>query len=457
MSILKESTHLANTPFFTVGELSQSLKRTLEETFSYVRVRGEISGFKKHTSGHAYLSLKDPEGLISVVCWKGVYQSLSLELEDGMDVIATGRVTTYPGRSQYQLVLEKVELAGRGALLKILEERKERLRQEGLFDSAFKKKLPYLPQVIGIITSSTGAVIQDILHRFQERFPVHVLLWSVAVQGEKASFEVVKAIEGFNSLTNENVIPKPDLLIVARGGGSLEDLWAFNEENVVRSVFKSQIPLISAIGHETDITLIDFVADKRAPTPTAAAEIAVPVKQDLLEKILTYHRRFVLLGKQRLLTEAQNLRILKERLGSPEYLLEIKMQKLDDTSEKLSSGLEKMILQARLRFLKILPKLSPPRNLLIKEAARLEILDAVLSQAIKAFFVKYTQVLKNMSVVLEMSSYMKILERGFVLVREESNGLPVTSALKLEENQILSLIFKDGERRVLVGTPKKAS
>ena len=448
---------LSNTPLFTVGELSQSLKRTIETSFSYVRVRGEISGFKKHTSGHVYLSLKDQEALISVVCWKGLYQSFSLNLEDGMDVIATGRITTYPGRSQYQLVLEKVELAGRGALLKVLEERKERLRLEGLFESHFKKQLPYLPRVIGVITSPTGAVIQDILHRLQERFPVHVLVWPVNVQGENSALQVTAAIEGFNALDPSGSIPKPDLLIVARGGGSLEDLWAFNEECVVRAAFKSQIPLISAIGHETDVTLIDFVADKRAPTPTAAAEMAVPVRQDLLEKVIDQHRRLILLGRQRLVKENQALRILGERLGNPKRFLEINLQKLDDLSEKLVSGLEKRILMARLCFFKILPKLRPPQDLLTSSAYRLKTVNLALTQALKGMLSSYTQILKQTGTLLEMTSYTKILERGFVLVRDKTTRVPVTSATKILENQVLSLIFKDGERDVIADSQKKSS
>ncbi|MBS0186025.1 MAG: exodeoxyribonuclease VII large subunit [Proteobacteria bacterium] len=443
-------TSLSNTPLFTVGELSQSLKRTVESTFSHVRVRGEISGFKKHTSGHVYLSLKDQDALISVVCWKGVYQSFSLNLEDGMDVIATGRVTTYPGRSQYQLVLEKVELAGRGALLKILEERKERLRQEGLFESIYKKQLPYLPRVIGIITSPTGAVIQDILHRLRERFPVHVLIWPVSVQGENSAQQVASAIEGFNALREDGALPRPDLLIVARGGGSLEDLWAFNEECVIRAAFKSEIPLISAIGHETDVTLIDFVSDKRAPTPTAAAEMAVPVRADLLEKIIDQHRRLILLGRQCLVKEAQNLRILQEKLGSPKRLIEVHIQKLDDLSEKLILSLEKRILQARLHFLNILPRLKKPQDLITHGEHRLKSLEVALTHALKMIFSNQERLLKQAEIVLEMTSYTKILERGFVLVRDQKTQVPITSALKAQENQTLSLIFKDGERDVIV-------
>lgn len=434
-----------NAPTFTVGELSQALKQTLEDDFSYVRVRGEISGFKHHTSGHVYLSLKDQDALISVVCWRGIYQNFSLRLEDGMDVIATGRITTYPGRSQYQLILEKVELAGRGALLKLLEERKERLREEGLFNPDLKRPIPFLPRVIGVITSPTGAVIQDILHRLKDRFPTRVLIWPVLVQGEGAAQQVVQAINGFNSLDPLGNIPKPDLLIVARGGGSLEDLWAFNEESVVRAAANNLIPLISAIGHETDTTLLDFVADKRAPTPTAAAEIAVPVRQDLLEKLLDYYRRLILLERQCLNEKKQSFQFLTERLGTPKRLLEPKIQKLDDLSDRLSHSLEKRILKSRLNLLKILPNLQPPKDLLIRTNHRFKNLESRLIQSITSRLKESIQNLKHLALLLEASSYTKILERGFVLVRDKTTGNPITSVDNVYPFETLSLTFKDGE------------
>ena len=270
-------------PEYTVTELSFALKKRVETEFARVRVRGEISGLKRHTSGHVYFALKDQDAVLDAVCWRGSFQNLDLRLQEGMEVIAVGRLTTYPGRSKYQIVVEGMELAGEGALLKLLEERKRKLAAEGLFDEARKKPLPFLPQLIGIVTSPTGAVIQDMLHRLADRFPVSVQMWPVAVQGEGAAAQISCAIRGFNSLSL-----KPDVLIVARGGGSLEDLWAFNEEVVVRAVAESQIPIISAVGHETDVTLIDFVADKRAPTPTAAAEFAVPVRSQMAQNLLQY-------------------------------------------------------------------------------------------------------------------------------------------------------------------------
>src|SRR4051794_37099702 len=275
----------ANLPEYTVSELSQALKRSVEENFSHVRVRGEISGYKRHSSGHCYFALKDAEAVLDAVCWRQTAIRLPIRPEDGMEVVCTGRLTTYPGRSKYQLVVDSIALAGIGALLRILEERRQRLAAEGLFAAERKKKLPFLPEVIGIVTSPTGAVIRDILHRLADRFPRRVLLWPVAVQGEGAAAQVAAAIEGFKRMGPGGPVPRPDLIIVARGGGSLEDLMAFNEEVVVRAAAASAIPLISAVGHETDTTLIDHASDRRAPTPTAAAEMAVPVRLDLVAEL----------------------------------------------------------------------------------------------------------------------------------------------------------------------------
>ena len=278
-------------PVYSIGELNAALKSVVEEKFSYVRVRGEISGFKRAASGHLYMALKDVDSNIDAVCWRGTADKIVIEPEDGLEVIATGRVTTYAARSKYQLTIESLEIAGEGALLKMIEERRRLLDAEGLFDEKSKKLLPYLPEIIGVITSPTGSVFQDIMHRLNDRFPRRVIIWPVLVQGDKAAEQIVAAIKGFNSLEEDGPLPRPDLLIVARGGGSLEDLMAFNEESIVREVAASKIPLISAVGHETDTTLIDYAADKRAPTPTAAAELAVPVRNELLVQMSDYEAR----------------------------------------------------------------------------------------------------------------------------------------------------------------------
>jgi exodeoxyribonuclease VII large subunit len=282
----------SNAAEFTVSEISNALKRTVEDAFGHVRVRGEISGYRgPHSSGHAYFALKDERARLEAVIWKGTMSKLRFRPEEGMEVIATGRLTTYPGSSKYQIVIDNLEPAGAGALMALLEERKRRLQAEGLFDPARKQLLPYMPRVIGVVTSPTGAVIRDILHRIADRFPLHVLVWPVRVQGETAGAEVSAAVAGFNALEHGGPIPRPDLLIVARGGGSLEDLWGFNDEGLARTVAASDIPVISAVGHETDWTLVDYAADVRAPTPTGAAELAVPVKADLQATIVSLHAR----------------------------------------------------------------------------------------------------------------------------------------------------------------------
>src|SRR5690348_16984320 len=283
---------LKNAPAFTVSELSSALKRTVEDAYGHVRVRGEISGFRgPHSSGHCYFALKDETAKIEAVIWKTAHARMRFKPQEGLEVIATGKLTTYPGSSKYQIVIEAIEPAGIGALMALLETRKKKLAAEGLFDEARKQLLPWLPEVIGVVTSPTGAVIRDILHRLEDRFPRRVLVWSVMVQGEGSAEQIARAIRGFNALPETGRIPRPDVLIVARGGGSLEDLWSFNEEIVVRAAAQSMIPLISAVGHETDVTLIDFVADKRAPTPTAAAEMAVPVRSELMAEVESLGRR----------------------------------------------------------------------------------------------------------------------------------------------------------------------
>jgi exodeoxyribonuclease VII large subunit len=332
---------LKNAPAFTVSELSSALKRTVEDAYGHVRVRGEISGFRgPHSSGHCYFALKDESAKIEAVIWKGVHGRMRFKPQEGLEVIATGKLTTYPGSSKYQIVIEAIEPAGIGALMALMEERKRKLGAEGLFDEARKQLLPWLPEVIGVVTSPTGAVIRDILHRLQDRFPRRVLVWPVRVQGEGSAEQIAAAIRGFNALAHGGRVPRPDLLIVARGGGSLEDLWSFNEEIVVRAAAESMIPLISAVGHETDITLIDFAADKRAPTPTAAAEMAVPVRSELLVEVDGLARRRLLCWQRAQEGRRNELRAAARALPAAGELLAIPRQRLDSGSASLPRALK---------------------------------------------------------------------------------------------------------------------
>ena len=328
-----------NLPELTVSELSAALKRTIEDAYGYVRVRGELGKVSYHGNGHVYFDLKDERASIAGVIWRSAAPRIKLKLEAGLEVVITGRLTTYPGRSQYQIVVETLEPAGLGALMALLEERKRRLTAEGLFDEARKQLLPYLPAVIGVITSPSGAVIRDILHRLADRFPRHVLVWPVKVQGEGSAAEVAAAIAGFNALPERGAMPRPDLLIVARGGGSLEDLWSFNEEIVVRAAAASLIPLISAVGHETDVTLIDFAADRRAPTPTAAAEMAVPVRAELVVDVESLERR-ALAGWRRNQEARRNaVRSAARALPDADEVLALPRQRLDHAAAKLGRAL----------------------------------------------------------------------------------------------------------------------
>jgi exodeoxyribonuclease VII large subunit len=332
---------LFNAPEFTVSELSSALKRTVEDAYGHVRVRGEISGFRgPHSSGHCYFALKDESAKIEAVIWKGVHGRMRFKPQEGLEVIATGKLTTYPGSSKYQIVIEAIEPAGIGALMALMEERKKKLAAEGLFDEARKQLLPWLPEVIGVVTSPTGAVIRDILHRLEDRFPRRVLVWPVRVQGEGSAEQIAAAIRGFNALPEDGPIPRPDLLIVARGGGSLEDLWSFNEEIVVRAAADSMIPLISAVGHETDITLIDFAADKRAPTPTAAAEMAVPVRTELFIEVATLARRVMVCWQRGQEGRRNEFRAAARALPAAGELLAIPRQRLDGAASSLPRALK---------------------------------------------------------------------------------------------------------------------
>jgi exodeoxyribonuclease VII large subunit len=357
---------------YTVTEIAFALKRTIEDAYGLVRVRGEISGFKRAASGHAYFALKDDRAVLDAVSWKGSSSRLSFAPEDGLEVICTGRLTTYPGRSRYQLVVEHMEPAGVGALMALLEERKRRLAAEGLFDAGRKRPLPFLPEVVGIVTSPTGAVIRDILHRLADRFPCRVVVWPVAVQGEGAAQQVATAIDGLGALPVDGEPPRPDLLIVARGGGSIEDLWAFNEEIVARAVARCAIPLISAVGHETDTTLIDLVADRRAPTPTAAAEMAVPVRRDLAQQLDGLAQRGQHCTAKLLASLAQRVQGLVRGLPEPRLAVAHAAQRTDDLAERLKRAMQAQRHGLESRLERAFLGLRPPAQLVREQSLRLE-------------------------------------------------------------------------------------
>lgn len=440
----------SNLPELSVSEISAALKRTVEDTYSLVRVRGEISGFKRHSSGHLYFALKDAEAVLDAVCWKGQAARLGIKPEDGLEVSCQGRLTTYAGRSKYQMVVESMDPAGQGALLKLLEERKKKLAAEGLFAQERKRPLPYLPNVIGVITSPTGAVIRDILHRLNDRFPRHVLVWPVAVQGEGAAQQVAAAIEGFNKLAPGGKTPRPDLLIVARGGGSIEDLWAFNEEIVVRAAANSQIPLISAVGHETDTTLIDFASDMRAPTPTAAAEMAVPVRLDLLAEIKQKSAR-LFQAMNRLLDERRlNLEGLERGLPKPLHLVEEAQQKLDERAERLTNAWPAYLDRQRMTVGKLGASLRQPRELIEAKRHALEKSTLALAHAWKGHLQNWENGLERAGRLLETLSHRSVLARGYALVHAADGGLVGNAELARAKSE-LSIEFHDGKVDAHVG------
>lgn len=354
--LLAEAAEGSNAPALSVSEISSALKRTVEDRFGYVRVRGELSGLKRAASGHLYFSLKDADAKLDGVMWKGNAGRLPFAPEDGLEVVATGKLTTYAGRSSYQIVADRLELAGEGALMLLFEKLKARLAAEGLFAPERKRAIPYLPRTIGIVTSPTGAVIRDMLHRLADRFPSHVLLWPVLVQGDGAAAQVAAAVNGFSALPADK---RPDLLIVARGGGSIEDLWAFNEEVVVRAVASSAIPVISAVGHETDTTLCDFAADLRAPTPTAAAEMAVPVRLDLKERLGQHGLRMDGSIRRLLQRSVERLEAQRRLLPKPADLAAPWQQRADELAERLRRGLQRRADGARIAFAGSATRLSP--------------------------------------------------------------------------------------------------
>ena len=399
-------------PILSVTEVSLTLKSCVEQVFSHVRVRGEVSGVKTVSSGHTYFSLKDKDSVLSAICWRGTSASTRAALQEGLEVICTGKLSTYPGRSTYQMIVESAEPAGIGALLKLLNERKEQFEKEGLFDPAHKKNIPFLPESIGVITSPTGAVIRDIMHRLNDRFPRPVCLWPVAVQGEGAAEQIATAIRGFNAIpsnglqTPNGTIFRPDVLIVARGGGSLEDLWCFNEECVIRATYESDIPIISAVGHETDTTLIDYVSDLRAPTPTGAAEKAVPVRTQLISQLQTMNTR--LTDSLYRLTDTKGLQLKSLTLPDLSEVINLQFQKLDERIERLKTAFNGFWCQINFKY-------------------------------------------ESVSKLLKSYSYHSILERGFALISSPS-GQIISHQSDASREKRLQISFFDGSLTVTPAT-----
>jgi exodeoxyribonuclease VII large subunit len=496
----------SNLPEVTVSDLAAGIRRTLEDAFGQVRVRGELSRVTIARSGHVYFDLKDDKAVIACVMWKGNFSRLDFRPEEGLEVVAEGRVSAYPGQSKYQLITDTLRPAGLGALMKLLEDRKRKLAAEGLFDAARKRPLPFLPRVIGVVTSPTGAVIRDILHRLSERFPVHVLVWPSLVQGDRAAEQIARGIAGLNALREGGPIPRPDLIIVARGGGSIEDLWPFNEEIVVRAAAGSAIPLISAVGHETDTTLIDFASDLRAPTPTAAAERAVPVRAELLSAVADLGARGLRALTRRVERQRLELRAVAARLPSPRQILGLKAQRLDLASDALTrvgremittraqrlslarqrlrpealardlTRRERVLAQADLRLLAALKRgvarreealarasrrltRQEPSRALTVASDRLDRLARRLSPAIARRLGAGVEALAARARLLDSLSFERTLERGFVLVRH-ADGRVASRGAGLKPGERLELAFADGTRAAVVdgqaGAPKPA-
>ncbi|WP_108783805.1 exodeoxyribonuclease VII large subunit [Pontivivens insulae] len=475
-----------NAPALSISDLSRAVKRSIEDGFGHVRVRGEVGRVSRPRSGHIYLDLKDDKAVLNAVIWKGVAARLRTLPEEGMEVIATGKLTTFPGGSRYQLIIDDIAPAGVGALMAMLEKRREKLAAEGLFNADRKQPLPFLPEVIGVVTSPSGAVIRDILHRLRDRFPRKVLVWPVAVQGERCAPEVANAIRGFNALTPGGALPRPDLLIVARGGGSLEDLWGFNEEAVVRAAAESAIPLISAVGHETDTTLIDHAADRRAPTPTAAAEMAVPVRSELLGALAAFEDRRVQATTRLLRDRGERLRAASRLLPRPEVMVAERAQRLDAAVARLPGALERAAQRKRIALGRVAERLSPARlqgqvsarratvqalqperalrrhldllaerldrlkpraDLLARQTVQpgreLNQLSHRLSHAAARLLPERSRQLSALGRTLETLSYRNTLARGYAVIRAE-DGL-VTRQDQLSPGQAVSIVLSDGD------------
>ncbi|RZJ46907.1 MAG: exodeoxyribonuclease VII large subunit [Brevundimonas sp.] len=436
-----------NNPPLSISELSFALKRTLEDRFGHVRLRGEISKVNHHASGHVYLTLKDDKSAIDGVVWKGVVRGLGVRPESGLEVIVTGKITSYPARSSYQIVIESMEAAGAGALLAQLERLKARLAGEGLFEGARKRPIPAFPATVGVITSPTGAVIRDILHRISERWPCRVIVWPVVVQGDAAAAQVANAVRGFDAMTPDGPIPRPDIVIVARGGGSVEDLWAFNDEALARTVAAATIPIISAVGHETDTTLIDFVSDRRAPTPTGAAEIATPVLADLHYAVADFERRLARAGGRLLEDRRTRLRAAARGLPvRPEDLLALPQQRLDLAGSKLASALHRNVAVHERQYAAISARLSDGllNRAIERRHDRLVAVSERFEPAVRRRLDRDQTRLAALSRALT-SLDPKRPKPGFARVEDE-HGAMIAAAAGLRDGQAVRLVFADGSK-----------
>lgn len=461
----------SNLPEFTAGELARALRKTIEGAFERVRLRGEISGFTRARSGHLYMAIKDEDAVIDAVCWRSQAPRLSVRPEDGLEVIATGRITTYAPRSRYQIVIESIEVAGEGALLKMIEDRRRRLAGEGLFDGARKRELPFLPDVVGVVTSPTGAVFRDILHRLRDRFPREVLLWPVPVQGEAAPRAIAAAVRGFAALAPGGLVPRPDVLIVGRGGGSVEDLMAFNEEQVVRAISECTIPVISAVGHETDTTLADHAADVRAPTPTAAAERAVPVRAELQARVLGLAEGLVSAGQRLVVSRRMRVEAGERGLANPQRRVQALEQRIDDLWERTGATVRGRVERAGAGMARAAAGLRTPRQVVAGKRGRMDAAGELLARGIQARMAGFRHGfieaaptgrlrerldarvagagtrLGSAAALLEAHGPENVLRRGYVLVRKP-DGSVAREAAELGDGDVVDLVFSiDPQRR----------
>lgn len=436
---------MLNVPEFSVSEFSRSIKNVVEDAFGYVRITGEISGFKLATSGHIYFNLKDDKAVLSAVCFRNAASLINFEIGDGLQVCASGRITTFEGRSNYQIIVEKIEIAGVGAILAMIEKRRQKFLAEGLFDEIHKKKLPFFPRIIGVITSPTGAVIEDIKHRIEARCPTNLLIYPALMQGEKSAGEVISGLKFFNNLKKD----RPEVLIIARGGGSFEDLLPFSDENLVREVFKSEIPIISAIGHETDTSLIDYVSDLRAPTPTAAAELATPVLSDLKVQLNFLNDRLNFLPRNFLKENFSHLEKIKRYIADPAEILARIAERFTQVSKKFNFSAENILSEKSYK----LQNLQISTNLLLQkihgEKRGLDFADQRLNSLVKTRVKENKISLENLVKILQSNHYREILKRGFALVKNEKGDL-ISSSANLEMQKTVIIEMSDGEAKLLI-------